>query len=502
MSINLLLADDEYFIRQRLKKIIPWTALNLNFVGEAENGQEVLDAFKKHTIDILILDIKMPKMTGIQAAEYIHTNYPMVKIIILSGYNDFEYARTAMHYGVTDYLLKPVDEISLKVSLEDCIKKINAANLQHMKMQKYYHYEKCTALANVQNGTLDIASLYSDYPEFKQITHSLYIGIYIFDETEETIHLFVNHLREARLQCEYSQETEYIYVVQIFFISGQTLQIADNILAEFAQNERQGFFLSAGNQFPLSENWQPHYKQLLDSLNQRYFSKGIHSVSMYEPPTESIYIAELPKIRQNVTLFLNNQDEQGFCSYVEELFDFLAIHQNSNYLYSLVMELFMTYHIYYHVPKNQSQNISEFISSILDEEYILENLKNTTVQYGLQCIKNADASPSDVALSKKLMTYIQEHYKVPDLTVAKLADVYQLNPSYMGTIFKKVNNLSILQYITNVRMEISKLLLESNQYKIAEIAEMVGYSDVFYFSKRFKKSYGCSPKDYALRSQS
>ena len=100
------------------------------------------------------------------------------------------------------------------------------------------------------------------------------------------------------------------------------------------------------------------------------------------------------------------------------------------------------------------------------------------------------------------MSYIDEHYHNQDLSVAQIGDIFQLNPSYMGSVFKKVNDISILQYITNVRMEASKRLLESNQYKISEIAEQVGYSDVFYFSKRFKKSYGYSPKDYALRNKS
>lgn len=501
MPINLLLADDEYFIRQRLKKIIPWTALNLKFIGEAENGQEVLDALEKHTIDIVLLDIKMPKMTGIQAAEYIYSNYPMTKIIILSGYNDFEYARTAMRYGVTDYLLKPVDEMSLRATLEDCIEKINIARQQYIKIQKFYHYEKCTALANIQNGTLDIDSLYSEYPEFKQITHSLYIGVYIFNETEADIHLLVDLLRENNLSCEYSQESEYIYAVQIFFSEEPNMDQVGDILLNFTEKENPFVFLSKGKPFTMSDNWQPHYKQSLEGLYQRYFSNGINSIWSYVSPTESSYVAELPKIRQNTTLLLNSQNDQGFSSYIEELFHSILKYKNSNYLYSLVTELFITYHIYYHIPENDAQNINEFISGILDEEFVLENLKNTTIQYGLQCIKRADTSPSDVALSKKLMAYIEENYKVSDLSVAKLADVYQLNPSYMGSVFKKVNNISILQYIANVRMEISTKLLTSNQYKITEIAEMVGYSDVFYFSKRFKKNYGCSPKDYALRMQ-
>ena len=105
MSLKLLIADDEYFIRQRIKKIIPWEKLNLIFAGEAENGQQVIDHLEKEPVDLLLLDIKMPHMNGIETARYIKEHFPSVHILILSGYNDFEYARTAIRYGVKEYLL-------------------------------------------------------------------------------------------------------------------------------------------------------------------------------------------------------------------------------------------------------------------------------------------------------------------------------------------------------------------------------------------------------------
>lgn len=107
---------------------------------------EVMELLEQHPVDIIILDIKMPKMTGIQAAEQIHEDYPQTKIIILSGYNDFEYARTAMRYGVTDYLLKPVDTLVLKSTLEDCIEKIALSKKQHRQIEKLNHYENVLLL--------------------------------------------------------------------------------------------------------------------------------------------------------------------------------------------------------------------------------------------------------------------------------------------------------------------------------------------------------------------
>ncbi len=113
MQLNIIIADDEYFIRQRIIKIIPQEELDIHFIGEAENGIEVLELLRQHPVDLILLDIKMPRMNGIEVAESVYRNYPSTKIILLSGYNDFEYARSAMRFGVMDYLLKPVDASTL-----------------------------------------------------------------------------------------------------------------------------------------------------------------------------------------------------------------------------------------------------------------------------------------------------------------------------------------------------------------------------------------------------
>ena len=110
MKINVIIADDEYFIRQRIKKIIPWEKLGLTFCGEAENGKQVLDLLENKPADILLLDIKMPQMDGIETARYITEHFPHIHMIILSGYNDFEYARSMLRYGGKEYLLKPVSD--------------------------------------------------------------------------------------------------------------------------------------------------------------------------------------------------------------------------------------------------------------------------------------------------------------------------------------------------------------------------------------------------------
>ena len=151
--------------------------------------------------------------------------------------------------------------------------------------------------------------------------------------------------------------------------------------------------------------------------------------------------------------------------------------------------------------KNLAQPVTEFSASILDTEHSLENLKNEVLFYGLQCIQKMEAVPSDIALCRRVMEYIGNHYTDASLSVSQVAANFQLHPSYLGSVFKKVQHTSVLQYISDIRISAAQKLLKEGTMKISEVAETSGYSDVYYFSKKFKKACGCSPKEYAAKIQ-
>ena len=174
MKINVIIADDEYFIRQRIKKIIPWEKLGLTFCGEAENGKQVLDLLENKPADILLLDIKMPQMDGIETARYITEHFPHIHMIILSGYNDFEYARSMLRYGGKEYLLKPVSPEELEKALADCIHSVLQNRRKETILRLYQEYKKTQELESVRNNTLSWNEFCTIYPEFSEYRHSLF----------------------------------------------------------------------------------------------------------------------------------------------------------------------------------------------------------------------------------------------------------------------------------------------------------------------------------------
>jgi YesN/AraC family two-component response regulator len=169
-----------------------------------------------------------------------------------------------------------------------------------------------------------------------------------------------------------------------------------------------------------------------------------------------------------------------------------------HHLQIVIYEILLTYQIYYPDFLEIDSNIYQYTEDLLEEFYLLEDLQTTLVSHGIACLSGFNALPSDLIVSQKIIQYIQDHYKEADLSVSKIARAFGFNTSYLGTLFKKTTNQSILHYISSLRLEASKELLLSQQHKVSEIAELVGYSDVFYYSKRFKKAYGCSPKEYVM----
>ncbi|MEG1635990.1 MAG: response regulator [Cellulosilyticaceae bacterium] len=498
MHFNTVIADDEYFIRQRLKKIIPWNELNLTLVGEAENGLQVINLLMTHTVDLLILDIQMPGMTGVEVAQYIYNKGLKTKIIILSGYSDFEYAQKTIRLGVLDYLLKPIAPASLNQALSDCIHKISSFNQEAIDLKKYYHYKKQVHLNQFLLGTISLDHLYTHYPHLKLFPFCAFISFFINDSSSQLMDRIKAILEDNKMTSEYFKESESTYSLQIFFKSTAEHEKLKEILVPLLTSFDNYTFAVIGELFYIERKWLPYHKKTLQALNNRYFSKDSY-IQYLQPPNLSLeYHKSLSKIRQKLTAFINSKDEEAFISYIEECFTDIIQKSDCQYLQTILYEILLTYTIYYPQMIDLEITINEFVSNLLDEDYVLEHLKTLLISYGMRCLSKSETLPSDIIVSQKIIKYIEAHYTELDLSVSKIADFFDFNTSYIGTLFKKVNNQSLLHYITTVRLDASKHLLDSQKYKVSEIAEMVGYSDVFYYSKRFKKMYGYSPKEYTL----
>lgn len=486
MTYKLVIADDEYFIRQRLIKIIQESAPEVEIAGEAENGREVLELLELYPVDLVLLDIKMPRMTGLEVSEHIRIYYPHIKIIILSGYNEFEFARKALQAGVVDYLLKPICPQTLLDTVSCCIEKIKADQANRKKMLKYTLEDKRSAVNAYLKKELSEPDFLNLYPEFKQITLCFYTGLYMSALSAHPVEELIGQLEKMGCNFIYIQETDHTFLLRFFAADQEAAQLAHCSINHVLSDRKDILFYRIGETFSFQEYKTPEYHTIKNVLLLRFFPPA-------QAPAEVMEIssAQLMKIRQDLTAQLNTQNTDAIRTYISGLFDFIALTGHPQNLYAITMEILLTLQFYF----SYSSDIRDLVNTTLDEEYTLDGLKETILTACFQSMEKPEYSPSEYYASNKVADYIRQNYN-RELSVADIADIWKLNPSYLSAMFKKIYKVSIHQYITQIRMERARALLLTHNYKISEVAEMTGYADIFYFSKRFKKYFGQSPKDF------
>ena len=340
------------------------------------------------------------------------------------------------------------------------------------------------------------------YREFEKIRYSAFYAFYVDTDSAPAAGELISALRDEEIECEYFIESDHIFYIQLFLEDDVPEPLCRYHCKKFFRALAQPHFYYFGELFKADTDWLPYRKQALNRLDDRFFSAaGELSSSAVnqvfdETASPSDGTVGIDSIRQSLTRFLNAGDTAGFLNYMETLFGSIVMTKSSDYLHLAVMEICSVFSILSSSRKNCRPLPRDYAQSIIAEEYQLEELLATLSGYRMNYMQSADAVPSDIRLSQGIINYLLEHYQEPSLSVANLAEHFNLTVSYMGSVFKKVNHTSILQFLTTLRITEAKNLLKTRQYKVAEVAEMVGYTDVFYFSKRFKALCGHSPKEF------
>lgn len=496
MILSVLLADDEFFIRQRLKKIIKWDKLSLRCIGEVENGEQAIEFVSNTNVDILLLDIKMPVKSGIEVLEYIHNHSIKTKIIFLSGYNDFEYAQKAINFQAVNYLLKPIDKQGLEDALISCRDRILAEMKKQNDMEIYSRYLRRSFLYKIAAGTENIDALLSHYPEFAVYKSSCYLSVYCPRGIVNCMDRMQKQKKPGNFEMEFFQENDVSVIVQFYFADNSVYSEISAFCNKFLDRFPGYLFMSLGPAFDILSEWKEYYHRAVNELEKRYFHTEKVLVGQQTGTTGGIEKKTFMSLRQNIILYLNSKNTAALKSLMDGLFNEIKNSRNPNQLNLVVTEILIIFNVYSNNSFLPVKNVNTFATELIDDGYSLEALKNVIISFGQQCMDKLEIMPSDAVRVKKISEYIETNYTNPELSVSYISEYFNLSPVYMGSVFKKITGQSIVQYITYLRMEKAKQLLNSKEYKVVQVAEMVGYSDVFYFSKKFKKVYGYSPRDY------
>lgn len=513
---TVLIADDEQMIREGLKYIIDWEALGFTICGEASNGEETFQFILKNRPSLVLLDIRMPKMYGTDIIRLSRENGYDGKFIILSGYSDFTYAQTAIRYGVNFYLTKPIDEDELlqavlhvkQALLEEHSYSRNLACLQ-TKARNVILYELVTgqhvgenpdSLHTADLDSLDLAAESYQVVIYEKFGHELGDASYSFADllkiTNKGNHTFEHFTVDNH---------------EVILLKGNfALNKFQDFLAHYEQQPPQkdspldSLFLAYGRPVSHPDEIYLSYEEASTLCSRRFFCmQGQHTLGFEELPaigsgsqeiTDAV-LEEFTTLLTDLLLAFNRKKVAEEFFHLEEflynvkndiasvrlfLTDlYLSIKEKMNHIYSTV-----------DIPFPTNTAAIEYIDNC---HYLYEIIRYLSEQATM--IINTTGSPSRDTVLDDVLYYIDHNYQY-NIKLESIAPLFGYNSAYLGKIFTKTTGESFNSYVDHKRIEASKKLLSANTLKVYEIAEQVGYKNVDYFHKKFKKYVGISPAEY------
>lgn len=450
---TVLIADDEKNIREGLKCILDWESLGFHICGEASNGEDALSGILQNNPSLVLLDIRMPKLTGIDIIRIAREQGYEGKFIILSGYSDFAYAQAAIRYGVDFYLTKPIDEDELLTSIQTIKQNLEEARLRQNHIEIYRTKAKDVILHEIITGTYHAdgkdALSEEDFAKMELDADIYQVVIYekFGTQPEDSSYSFaelLNITNKGNHSFEHFEEDNK----DVILLKGQfAIHKFEDFLQHYEKKAPQAgspldsLFLAYGRPVRQLDEIYLSYEEAHTLMQRRFFCiQGQHTLGYRELPNliSTHYSVTDIKLHEYCDALINNIQASNRKQVASTLFSL------EEYLY----------------------NVDASIESVLDD----------------------------------ILYYIDNNYQT-NIKLETIAPLFGYNSAYLGKIFTKATGQTFNSYIDHMRIEHSKELLLHRNMKVYEIAEQVGYHNVDYFHKKFKKYVGISPAEYRKQSK-
>lgn len=475
--IKTIIVEDEKVIREGLKKHVPWERLGIDEVYDASRAEDAIELCEKMKPDIIVSDIRMPGMDGIELCRKLREKYEKCKIIFVTGFSDKEYLKAAISLQAVSYVEKPVNIKEISSALENAVEQIKKSRayeqaVVHSVFTKsdIFEYQWSgdtfftagilyTRNKNLKDDKREIGGF------LEKILQDQGFHYYSERKDEKTevflvsdVHSGENRLRNIQVELEefMAQQKE-----DLFIALGQEVDDQKDISRSYQSAEKARMCLGFKGWNTITYSGE-HYCKITDSSSGK---KDLNDFSVALTKNELNSALDIVK---KITGRIENEH--------------ILVDINVRYWYYYMEE--QVYHLT-GVRKNNGDNEIEHLETVKElEEYICNLLLE----------EKSENKSSYIA--KKVSDYIREHYSENDLSIKKIADVVYLTPTYLSNLYKKQTGITVGQYLTEVRMECAVQLLKDPKWKLYQIAAMVGFEDANYFAKIFKKKKGVTPSEY------
>ncbi|CAM3661668.1 response regulator transcription factor [Marinicrinis lubricantis] len=513
---KVLLVDDERIILEGIANVIEWEAHGTTLAGKAVDGKEAFEFIRQSPPDIVITDIRMPEMNGIELIERTMELYPQTIFIILSGHEEFSWAQNAMKHGVRHYLLKPCNEKQIMDVIEEAVSELRErARREHFILENKESLSKVLpqikeqflkeALTNKTYGPRE----WDYYGELFQLDmHLLTLRLLLFEiEGEhEFEHLFALH----NITLELSQKSGVNVYLNTTLSERLVLLVEDGPLEKFLdmfrsikriyqQYYRLDVTVAVSSSGSMKQMRQM-YHETLECLSYRFYlgegSVITPSDVLISKPLEE----EITVDHDRLALAVRSGNQEETSRIVNETIGKLKSSKaDVSMVQSYVIELFLI--IVRQAPQNLlDENLRKLFYSnasyaTLDqaEKFILQTAQQIT-----QIFFDSNLQ-SQSRIVRQVIQYVEEHIQDESLSLSKLAhEIFYLNVDYLGKLFRKETGEKFSNYLVQVRMEKAKQFIESSEHcKMQDVAAKVGYgTNPQYFSQVFKRYTGFTPSEF------
>ena len=530
---QILLVDDEALVREAISEKMQWADLGYELAGCCEDGKEALEFVRKHPVDLVLTDICMPYMDGLDLCECLMNEFPRMEIIILSGYDEFEYAKRALQYHVTEYILKPVTSLELSeflIRLKETMDKQREQEKKTSEITAAYHKNRLLIRSNTLRNLVEGNRSQKENEEelrawgielTKESFRVAIVSINLFEASsaldEKTkqesglISFIVYNITNeivAKYQAGEVCQGEGLKTLILFTTNkphefmGTVAEIAEEILAQVKRLAGLEITIVIGKYVTLPGDIYKSYEDAKQAADYRYIiesplidmeqremttSKRFHKEEEMEPLFLLVKTGEREQLKKQLEIIKQNirktvPEKSKAVFYLQ-----YAVNQIGEILNTADRECHELY-----LEKEQ-------VSARLASAFGLEEAVALLADYCLRVMNQLEVSKNQGGKKYAVLAldYIEKNYSDPTINLNSICAYLNMSTSRFSCIFKTITGETFMEVLIRTRMEKAKELLEHTDLKNYEIAERVGFGDPHYFSVSFKKRIGMTPKKYA-----
>ncbi|MGL6201408.1 MAG: response regulator transcription factor [Lachnospiraceae bacterium] len=511
--MKLLIVDDEKLTREGLCTSISWEKFGISQVFQGDDGIHGLELIKQHHPEIVLTDVRMPRMDGITMAERIQELYPDTSVIFMSGYSDKEYLKAAIKLKVIRYVEKPIDVSEVEEAIGEALVNIEFARRTRSSEQRRHQENR---------GQLALSILYEfalEKQEVRCLLDTLDLEIedhtYFFTLIIEFLHPVLELRKEdiknllqrfgeiAKAQKRkvlYALKGESHLILHVYHNEEERAR-TDTYLSEYWQQELNGFghfFIARGRTVQGAANVYQSYNDAVILLQSVFFHDQDSILVELEHRGTAVVLENRLEEWKGA---LRERDEPKCNAIITAMYN--ELQSSHNLLPSQVKDIYYKYFMQLEAALNQNYALaatplaeSETIWGRIEKCKTLSELSRLLLEQTGQMFKIYHRESEENPIILQIKDFIRKNCAVDTLSVKDISEQVYLSPSYVCTLFKNETGQTLNQCITEYRLELAKEMLENPRNKISDIAGAAGYGDANYFSKTFKKNVGLTPSEY------